>query len=334
MRKLSDASSKLSSEFELIARLTAGIRVSRRTILGVGDDCAILSRPRGQVLFTIDSLVENVHFDLGWGSPQALGARALAVNLSDIAAMGGRPTACVVNLGVHEGITSRTLERIYSGLRDAAREASTDIVGGNVTRARELSITIALVGEAGRGVMRRDAARPGDEIFVTGTLGDSALGWRILAGKLEARGNTKKSRATEKYLVERFLRPHARLYAGQRLAALRPAPAAIDVSDGLIQDLGHILERSGVGAEIDAPRIPISPAYRALMGDDLVHALTGGEDYELIFCVKPGRGESELSRRLGVGVRRIGKIVRGRRVDVIGAGAPINGGWDQLRSRG
>ena len=334
MRKLSEASTKLSSEFELIARLTAGIGLSRRTILGVGDDCAIVSRPRGQMLFTIDSLVENVHFNLRWGSPQALGARALAVNLSDIAAMGGRPTACVVNLGVREGITPRTLERIYSGLRDAAREASTDIVGGNVTRARELSITIALVGEAGRGVMRRDAARPGDEIFVTGTLGDAALGWRILAGKLEARGKAKKNRAAKKYLVERFLRPHARLYAGQRLAALRPAPAAIDVSDGLMQDLGHIVERSGVGAEIDASRIPISPAYRALMGDDLVHALTGGEDYELIFCVKPGRRESELSRRLGVGVRRIGKIVRGTRVDVIGASAPIDGGWDQLRSRG
>jgi thiamine-monophosphate kinase len=334
VRKLSEASTKLSSEFELIARLTAGIGLSRRTILGVGDDCAIVSRPRGQMLFTIDSLVENVHFNLRWGSPQALGARALAVNLSDIAAMGGRPTACVVNLGVREGITPRTLERIYSGLRDAAREASTDIVGGNVTRARELSITIALVGEAGRGVMRRDAARPGDEIFVTGTLGDAALGWRILAGKLEARGKAKKNRAAKKYLVERFLRPHARLYAGQRLAALRPAPAAIDVSDGLMQDLGHIVERSGVGAEIDASRIPISPAYRALMGDDLVHALTGGEDYELIFSVKPGRRESELSRRLGVGVRRIGKIVRGTRVDVIGASAPIDGGWDQLRSRG
>jgi thiamine-monophosphate kinase len=329
VRKLS-ARGTLDSEFELIARLSAGIHLSRRTITGIGDDCAVVSRPHGQLLFTIDSLVENVHFDLRWGTQEALGARALAVNLSDIAAMGGRPTACVVNLGVSENIASRTLERIYSGLRDAAREASTDIVGGNITRARELSITIALIGEAGSGVMRRDAARVGDEIFVTGTLGDAAIGWRILAGKLKA----KKNRTATKYLVERFLSPHARLYAGQRLATLRPTPAAIDVSDGLMRDLGHILEGSGVGAEIDASRIPVSPAYRALMGDDLEHALTGGEDYELIFCVKRGHSESELSRRLGVSVHRIGKIVRGKRLNVIGASAPIVAGWDQLRSRG
>jgi thiamine-monophosphate kinase len=332
--KLPRASAKLSSEFELIARLSTGIRLSRRTILGIGDDCAIVSRPPGRTLFTIDSLVENVHFDLQWGLPQALGARALAVNLSDIAAMGGRPTACVVNLGVRDGIAARTLEQIYAGLRTAAREASTDIVGGNITRARELSITIALIGEAGRAAMRRDAARVGDEIFVTGTLGDAALGWRILAGKLKARGSAKKDHSATRYLVERFMRPHARLHAGQRLAAIRPTPAAIDISDGLMQDLGHILERSGVGAEVDASRIPISAAYRAVMGDSLVHALTGGEDYELLFCVRPGHSESALSRRLRVRVRRIGTIIRGKQVELIGDSAPIAAGWDQLRSRG
>lgn len=334
MSKLPDASGHPSSEFELIARLSARIRLSRRTILGVGDDCAILSRPRGRALFTIDSLVEHLHFDLRWNPPDALGARALAVNLSDIAAMGGRPTACVVNLAVRDGISTRTLELIYEGLRNAARGASTDIVGGNITRARALSITIAMLGEIGRGVLRRDAARPGDEIFVTGTFGDAALGWRILAGKLNARGNAGEDRAARKYLAGRFLRPQARLLAGQRLAALRPAPAAIDVSDGLLQDLDHILERSGVGAEIDASKIPVSPAYRSLMGDDLTHALTGGEDYELIFCARPGRSESALSRRLRVAVRRIGTIVRGKRLKVIGDSAPIVAGWDQLRSRG
>ncbi len=334
MSKLPGASGKLSSEFELIARLSAGIRPGRRTILGVGDDCAIVSRPRGRTLFTIDSLVENVHFDLRWRLPQALGARALAVNLSDIAAMGGRPTACVVNLGVREGITARTLELIYAGLRTAARDASTDIVGGNITRARELSITIALLGEAGRASMRRDAARPGDEIFVTGTLGDAALGWRILAGKLKALGNRKNDRTAREYLIRRFMRPHVRLYAGQRLAAIRPTPAAIDISDGLMQDLGHILERSGVGAEVEASRIPVSPAYRAVMGGNLVHALTGGEDYELLFCARPGHSESALSRRLRVEVRRIGTIVRGKQVKLIGDSAPIVAGWDQLQSRG
>ncbi|HKN13502.1 MAG TPA: thiamine-phosphate kinase [Candidatus Binatus sp.] len=334
MSKLPDASGKLPSEFELIARLSKGIRLSRRTILGIGDDCAIVSRPRGDTLFTIDSMVENVHFDPRWGTPEQLGARALEVNLSDIAAMGGRPTACVVNLAVRDGISARTLDGIYAGLRNAAREASTDIVGGNITRARELSITIALLGEIRRGVMRRDAARPGDQIFVTGTLGDAALGWRILAGKLKPRGDARRDRGARKYLVERFLSPQARLFAGERLAALRPAPAAIDVSDGLMQDLGHILERSGVGAEIEASRIPVSPAYRAVMGNSLVHALTGGEDYELIFCARRGHSEAELSRRLRVAVRRIGTIVRGKRLKMIGASTPTIGGWDQLRSRG
>lgn len=333
MSKPRDASGKSFSEFQLIAQLSAGLRLSRRTILGAGDDCAIVSQ-RGRALFTIDSLVENTHFDLRWGAPQQLGWRALAVNLSDIAAMGGTPTACVVNLAVRDGISAQILARIYAGLREAARETSTDIVGGNITRARELSITIALLGEVGRGVMRRDAARFGDEIFVTGTLGDAALGWRILAGKLKPRGSLRTDRAARKYVVERFLRPSARLYAGERLASMRPAPAAIDVSDGLMQDLGHILERSGVGAEIDASRVPVSSAYRALMGNNPEHALTGGEDYELIFCTRPGRGETELSRRLRVRVTQIGRIVRGEGLKVTGYRVPAVAGWDQLRSRG
>jgi thiamine-monophosphate kinase len=328
--------SKLPGEFDLIARLCAPIRLGPRTILGPGDDCAILSASRAPILFTIDSLVEGVHFDLRWIPLRALGARALAVNLSDIAAMGGRPTACVVNLAVRAGISASMLDQIYAGLRTAARAAATDIVGGNITSARQLSITIALLGEAGHGVMRRDSARPGDDIFVTGTLGDAALGWRLLAGKLEARilarAKTKRYRAAKKYLVERFTSPDARLHAGQRLLGLRPAPAAIDISDGLLQDLGHILERSGVGAEIDASRIPISPAYRAILGDDLTYALGGGEDYELLFCVRPGHSESQLTRRLGVAVRHIGKVVRGRRLKLIGAAAKT-AGWDQMRSR-
>jgi thiamine-monophosphate kinase len=323
----------LPGEFELIARLCAPIANGPRTILGAGDDCAILRPSRSRILFTVDSIVEGVHFDLRWGPPEALGARALTVNLSDIAAMGGTPTACVVNLAVRDGLTTRTLERIYSGLRAAARASKTDIVGGNVTRARELSITVALLGDAGRAVMRRDTARVGDEIFVTGTIGDAALGWRLLAGVLNPRGKGRSVAAAKKFVINRFLRPQARVLGGRRLAAIRPAPAAIDISDGLAQDLGHIVDRSGVGAEIDAFRIPVTPAYRALMGNDLELALTGGEDYELLFCIRPGYSEAELTRRLGIPVHRVGRIVRGRRLRIVGADSAKTAGWDQLRSR-
>lgn len=322
--------SKSPGEFELIARLTTGLRKSRRTILGPGDDCAIIAPPRTPQLVTIDSMVEGVHFELKWGTPEALGARALTVNLSDVAAMGGVATACVVNLAIRPGLGARFFDRLYAGLGRAADAAGVDIVGGNITSAEALAITIALLGETGPGVLLRDAARPGDEVFVTGTVGDAALGWRILAGKLRARG------AARKFLVDRFLNPIARLAAGQRLARMTPAPAAIDISDGLWQDLGHVLERSGVGAEIEARAIPTSTAYRAVAGEDLELALGGGEDYELLFCLRPGHSEASLTRRLGVSVRRIGKIIRGHRATLTGGASavPRVAGWDQLRTYG
>jgi len=323
--------SKAPGEFELIARLTAKLRQSRQTILGPGDDCAILAPSRAPQLMTIDSIVEGVHFKLEWFTPVALGARAFSVNLSDIAAMGGVATACVVNLAIRSGLDARFFDRLYTGLVGAASAAGADIVGGNVTRADALSITIALLGEAKRPALRRDTARSGDEIFVTGTPGDAAIGWRILDGKLRARGTSRK------FLIDRFLRPSVRIAVGQRLARLNPVPTAIDVSDGLWQDLGHVLKRSGVGAEIDAGTIPLSPAYREVMGDDLELALSGGEDYELLFCLRPGHSEAALTRSLGVPITRIGKIVRGRGATLIGGidygkiAVPRVGGWDQLR---
>jgi thiamine-monophosphate kinase len=324
--------SKAPGEFELIARLTAKLRQGPRTILGPGDDCAILAPSRSPLLVTIDSIVEGVHFQIGWGTPEALGARALTVNLSDIAAMGGAPSSCVVNLAIRPGLGVRFFDRLYAGLAGAAAEAGTDIVGGNVTSAEAFSITIALMGETSSSVLRRDSARPGDEIFVTGTVGDAALGWRILAGKLTAR------RTSRKFLIDRFLRPNARLNVGKRLARIKPTPAAIDISDGLWQDLGHVLERSGVGAEIEADAIPLSPAYREVMGDDLEFALGGGEDYELLFCLSPGHSEVALTRRFGLPTRRVGKIVRGHRAILLGGNdqgkraVARAGGWDQLKA--
>ena len=321
---------KSSGEFELIERLVKGLRMTRRTILGPGDDCAILAPSKRAQLFTIDSMVEEVHFRLEWGPPEKLGAKALAVNLSDIAAMGGKPTACVINLAVRDGLDARFFERLYAGIRKVAERYDTDVVGGNITRADRLAITVALIGEASRGVTRRDLARAGDDIFLTGTVGDSAAGMAVLDGKLAARGEALR------FLIERHLSPTPRVEAGLALAKLRPTPAAIDVSDGVLQDLGHILERSRVGAEIDYGAIPVSNAYRAAMGDDLTLALGGGEDYELLFCTRSGRSEKALTRALGVPVHRIGMITKGPELLVRGAGGalvPKLRGWDQLRAR-
>jgi thiamine-monophosphate kinase len=315
----------LPGEFELIARLVAALPQSRRTILGPGDDCAIVARGNSPILLTIDSMVEGVHFKLGWGTPEQLGARALTVNLSDVAAMGGVPTACVINLAIRPGLTRRFFDRLYVGLRRAARAAAVDIVGGNITSARQMAITLALLGDAPARPLRRDSARAGDEIFVTGTLGDAALGWRILAGKRRVRSSARRR------LVSRYLAPAARLSAGQRLARLRPVPAAIDISDGLLQDLGHLLELSGVGAEVDAASIPVSRAYREVAGPDLSLALSGGEDYELLFCMRPGHSAPEFARWLRVPTRRIGAVVRRRGLHLRGAAPPGAGGWDQLR---
>jgi len=323
-------SKKQPGEFELIARLCAGLPQSSRTILGPGDDCAVLAPSRRPQLLTIDSMVESVHFNLEWLSAQQLGARALTVNLSDIAAMGGTPHTCVVNLGIRAGLDAAFFDRLYRGLRQAAQAAAVDIVGGNITRSGQLTLTVALLGDVTGQALRRDTARIGDEIFVTGTLGDSALGWRILAGEIKAEGTARK------YLVGRFIAPAARLLQGQELARMRPAPAAIDISDGLLGDLGHILERSRVGAEVDLAALPRSRHYVTVAGDRLEMALSGGEDYELLFCLRPGHSEEALSRRLGVPVRRIGLIVERRRglklrgPDGRLLAAAAMRGWDQL----
>jgi thiamine-monophosphate kinase len=324
--------SKKQGEFELIERICRGLPYGRRTLLGPGDDCAILAPTRRPQLFTIDSVVESVHFDLDWITPEQLGARALIVNLSDIAAMGGTPRACVVNLGIRKGLDGAFFAAMYRGLGAAARSARVDVVGGNVTRCAQLTITIALLGEVSGPALRRDTARLNDDIFVTGTLGDSALGWRIMAGEYQAHG------AARKYLVGRFVAPQARLAAGRKLARIRPVPAAIDISDGLLADLGHILQRSRMGAEIDVDAVPRSRHYRAVAGGRTDLALSGGEDYELLLCLPPGHSPRTLSRRLGIEVHRIGRIVERRRGLRLrgsdGRLVPAAGvrGWDQLGS--
>jgi thiamine-monophosphate kinase len=189
---------------------------------------------------------------------------------------------------------------------------------------------VALLGEVDGQPMRRDYARPGDKIYVTGTIGDAALGLRILQNKIAARGSARN------HLVKRFLQPTAQIAAGRKLARIKPPAAAIDISDGLWQDLGHILERSRVGAKIVSTALPLSTAYREIYGDNCDLALSGGDDYELLFCLRARISAAELTRRLGVPVRSIGEITRNKEallVSATGEAAPVsNHGWDQLRA--
>ncbi len=316
-------------EFELIERLVKGLRMTRRTILGPGDDCAILAPSKRPQLFTIDSMLEDVHFRLAWGTPEKLGAKSICGQFERYRRDGRQADRMRDQSRGARGLDARFFDRLYAGIKKVAQRYGTDVVGGNITRGDRLAITVALLGEASHGVMRRDLARVGDDIFVTGTVGDSAAGLAVLSGKLKARG------ASREFLIERHLNPTPRIESGLALAKIRPTPAAIDISDGLLQDLGHILERSRVGAEIDAAAIPVSTAYRTAMGDDLSLALGGGEDYELLFCTRAGLSEKSLSRTLQVPVRRIGRIIRGRQALVRGAEGsmvPKLRGWDQLRA--
>ena len=158
-------------------------------------------------------MVEGVHFKLEWGTPAMLGAKALAVNLSDIAAMGGNPTICVINLAIRPGLNARFFDELYRGVGKAAAAAGVAVAGGNITRASELAITVALLGEIEKQPMRRDSARPGDKIYVTGSVGDAALGLLILQNKIPAAG------AARDYLVKRFLQPNAQVVRGPQISA-------------------------------------------------------------------------------------------------------------------
>jgi thiamine-monophosphate kinase len=295
------------TEFELIDLFTRALPLrGEGVLLGPGDDAAVLAPPRGEVLVaTTDAVVEGVHFD-GRGPPEDAGWKALAVNLSDLAAMGARPLWALVALGVPRGASRARIAGAARGLAACARLHRTAIAGGNVTRASELSLTITAVGAARRDrLLRRDGARAGDAVLVSGTLGDAALG-------LE--------RGAAPSLLRRQRRPEPRLALGRALAGI--ATAAVDVSDGLVQDLGHVCRASGVGASLRLAELPLSPAYRrAARGrkDPWAAALAGGEDYELCATVPVRRVPEALraARRVGTPLAVVGSIVAGAGVQVV-----------------
>jgi thiamine-monophosphate kinase len=289
-------------EFGLIGLIQGwiGADPSRRVVLGPGDDAAVLRMPAGrELVVSTDSAVEGVHFRFRTQAARTIGRRAMVANLSDLAAMGAAPLACVAALCAPPELELRLAKGLVQGILDEASAHACPLVGGNLASARETQLTLAVVGTVERGrALRRHRVRAGDGIFVTGSLGGAALAVR----RAERSGTRIRTL------------PVPRLAAGRALGRMRGVGGCIDVSDGLAGDLAHLLEGSGLGAEIDAARVPTPPGFRAACArlglDPRELCLAGGEDYELLFTLRPRAPRRNLARRLGVPVSELGRITR------------------------
>ena len=325
----------MSPEFQLIEAFVHAAAASPRAPRGPGDDAAVLPRQRGASCVTVDAVVDGVHFRRASSRLEDVGHKALAVNLSDLAAMGARPRWALVGLGVPRGFRLGDARRLGVGFGALARATGTALVGGNVTRARELSLTVTVGGEvASRRALLRSGARPGDRVWVSGTLGDARLGLSLLerSGGHEARRLRRFPRLSHG-VIERQRNPVPRIELGQALVGL--ASACIDLSDGLAQDAGHLAAASKVALDLDGGALPTSAALVTAYPEARARAraaATGGEDYELLFTVSATREAAvrRLGRRLRLELTAIGAVRRGSGVHLRGAGtAPVRG-FDHL----
>ena len=297
-----------AGEFDLIARIRARVATRADVVLGIGDDAALLAPPPGrQLVVTADTLNDGVHFPRGT-SPADVGWKALAVNLSDLASMGAEPAWCTLSLSLPQSDPA-WIEGFLDGFLDLAGQHDIALVGGDTTRG-PLSSAVTAMGlvEPGRA-LRRDGARVGDEVWVTGTLGDAAGGLALL------------DREPVPALRARLDRPTPRVAAGRALAGI--ATACVDVSDGLLADLGHVCARSHVAAHLDVDALPASAALREAFGeaDRIALQASGGDDYELCFTAPADAGADigAVSAQLGLRITRIGRIVAGEGVHPVDA---------------
>jgi thiamine-monophosphate kinase len=284
-------------EFPLIQSMTRNLQTDESVIHGVGDDCAVLEYTlQKYLLFSTDMVIEDIHFKRAEMNPKYIGYKALARNISDIAAMGGEPTYAVVSIGLPGELSLDFVKGIYEGLKGCASRFGVLIIGGDTSRSDKIVISIAILGEVDKGkVVLRKGAKVGDAIFVTGKLGGSIM---------------KKHYSFKPRIAEAsFLTRHSKINS------------MIDVSDGLLQDLNHILVASNCGCVIEATQIPISPDAFKRAGRDhhkaLQAALTDGEDFELLFTVAASKADSLLEkwkRELRTPLTRIGTITGAKKV--------------------
>lgn len=288
-------------------------------LLGPGDDAAVLSAPDGRVVVTTDLLVEGRHFRRDWSSGYDIGRKAAAQNLADVAAMGARPTALVVGLGIPADAPVEWLDALTDGMRDECAPVGASVAGGDIVRADRVVLGVTALGDlGGRPPVTRSGARPGQLVAVTGRLGYAAAGLALLESGAAAAGLEE--------LVAAHRRPRPPYPRGPEAAELG-ATAMLDVSDGLVQDLGHIAAASGVGVEVDPAALPVPEPLRAAAGalgaDPLDWVLGGGEDHALAAVFPAGTP-------LGGHWRVVGRVVEGRGVRVKGR-EPGRAGWDHFR---
>jgi thiamine-monophosphate kinase len=326
-------------EHALIARITARLAMPPWVVVGPGDDAAVIAPARGALdVLTTDAQVDGVHFDLRFVPPDAVGHRALAVNLSDLAAMGAEPRAALLSLLLPETLELEAIDRIMDGLLALAARHRVTLVGGNITRTPgPLALDVTAIGSVRpRRVLTRGGARPGDDVYVTGTLGDAAVGLQIL--KAQAHADVRPE--IPGGCVERYRRPEPRVRAGLLLGRNRAASSCMDLSDGLADAVRQVAAASDAGMTIDAAAIPISEGSRQWHEragrDPAETGLTGGDDYELLFTVRPAqRGRLRgVIRQLGdLRVTRIGVVTRQRDVLLRDAGGSreMPGGYEHFR---
>ncbi len=302
-------------EFGLIERIAGRVSRGSGVRIGIGDDAAAFEPASGYLsLVTTDMLVEGVHFDLSLCDPASLGRKALAVNLSDVAAMGGVPRHFLLSLAVPPRIPVEFLDDFVAGMLAMGERFEVSLIGGDTSSANSsLVISITVIGEQSPAlVVPRSGARPGDLIFVTGTLGDSSLGFALL-----------KAGEREGAAVTRHLDPMPRVREGMMLAEAGIPSAMIDISDGLLADLGHILDLSGVGARLRLQDLPLSTEYLekcpAHTQDIYSFPLCGGEDYELLFTASPARVPllRRVTEETGTVVTAIGEITSAAGISLI-----------------
>ena len=319
-------------EFERIDRLIAPLARGHAGTFGLANDAAVLApAPGNEIVLTKDMMAQGVHF-LPDDPPDLVARKLLRTNLSDLAAMGARARGYLLGLGLDGGRDEGWLEAFFAGL--AQDQATYDIVllGGDTIVVPEgvLTLSLTAVGEMPAGTaLTRSGAQPGDLVAVSGTLGDGALGLLVRLGRLLPQDTGDLA-----FLEGRYRLPEPRMALGAGLAGL--ASAALDISDGLVADAGHLARRSGLRIELDWERIPLSPAAgRAVAGDGALRSAvtTGGDDYELLFTLAEERWDAveELARACGTPVARIGRCLAGQGVAILDAQgvdfAPRNGGW-------